>query len=283
MLEERIYFDNLYIVASSGILRTINNVYIENYIAGVIESEAGSKQNLEYYKVQAIICRTYALSNLRRHQQEGFNLCDQVHCQVYKSKNRFNPEITKATNETKGFVVVDSDINLINASFHSNCGGQTVNAEDAWKYPLPYLRSVCDTFCSAQPHAYWSTVIPKKSWLGYLEKKHNFPVSDSTHLYYALNYSPIERNNYFSPISDSTLMLKTLRNDWQLRSTYFHITPHEDTIHITGSGFGHGVGLCQEGAMKMSECGYSYTEILHYYYTGVHVISLSALNFFREE
>ncbi|MBL4625508.1 MAG: SpoIID/LytB domain-containing protein, partial [Flavobacteriales bacterium] len=77
---EHQYFDNLTITPKGSKLRLINSVYIEHYVAGVIESEAGSSQNLEYYKVQAIICRTYALANKSRHRKEGFSVCDKVHC-----------------------------------------------------------------------------------------------------------------------------------------------------------------------------------------------------------
>ena len=150
-LPDKIFFDNLEIT-NNGRLKLVNHVYIEHYIAGVVESESGSNRPLEYYKVQAIICRTYALANLRRHANEGFHLCDKVHCQVYHSKSRFNPDIVKGVNVTKGTVIVDADIQLITAAFSSNCGGHTANSEDVWTAPLPYLRSVEDTFCYKQEH-----------------------------------------------------------------------------------------------------------------------------------
>lgn len=281
--EERIYYGNLTAFLSGKKMKIINHVNIEYYIAGVVESEAGAKQGLEYYKVQSIICRTYALNNLRRHSEEGFHLCDGTHCQVYYSKNRINPEITQAVEETRGLVIVDSDINIITAAFHSNCGGQTINAEDVWKYSQPYLKSVCDTFCTAQPHAYWEKKIPLSFWINYLEKKHNYPVNDSVYLACALNYIPPPDRNPHILNTDIPLPLKEMRKDLDLRSTFFSITPFEnDSVLITGNGYGHGVGLCQEGAMKMAEFGYSFDKILRYYYTNIHLIDLSLLDFFKE-
>jgi stage II sporulation protein D len=53
-------------------------------------------------------------------------------------------------------------------------------------------------------------------------------------------------------------------------------------VLIAGNGYGHGVGLCQEGAMKMAEVGYSFDKILRYYYTNIHLIDLSLLDFFKD-
>ncbi len=89
----------------------INTLDLDVYISGVIEAEAGSKQNEEYYKVQAVICRTYALSNKFKHAANGFHLCDEVHCQVYKGVSESNPDIIKATLASSDVVVVDQDVN----------------------------------------------------------------------------------------------------------------------------------------------------------------------------
>ncbi|MEQ9187954.1 MAG: SpoIID/LytB domain-containing protein, partial [Cryomorphaceae bacterium] len=113
------YNDNFTFKPVQGKLRITNEVYIEHYVAGVIEGEAGIKEPKEYYKVQAVICRTYALNNRRRHEAEGFQLCDKVHCQVYHRRSMNNPDIVKGTQETIGIVIVDSDINLVTAAFHS--------------------------------------------------------------------------------------------------------------------------------------------------------------------
>ena len=74
-----------------------------------------------------------------------------------------------------------------------------------------------------------------------------------------------------------------IRNDWRLKSAQFDIIPNGHEIILKGKGFGHGVGLCQEGAMRMAKLGYSYAEILHFYYKDVHMINLESLDFFKQD
>ncbi|RMG80017.1 MAG: hypothetical protein D6707_07095, partial [Bacteroidetes bacterium] len=142
-------------------------------------------------------------------------------------------------------------------------------------------RSVCDTFCTDQPHAYWERKIPKKQWLEYYEKYFNRNLEKDTLYQYCLTDHCQEERGYVLNYLDSSTVLTKIRKDWNLRSTFFTIQEKNDTIYIYGNGFGHGVGLCQEGAMKMAELGYTYDEILHYYYSNVHLIHLSALDFFK--
>ena len=99
-----------------------------------------------------------------------------------------------------------------------------------------------------------------------------------------LDYCPTERDRCLSPLAPNTL-LKTIRIDWGFRSTFFSISEGEEGkyVYFEGRGFGHGVGLSQEGAMRMAELGIPYNKILKYYYKDTHLIHLSALDFFRGE
>jgi stage II sporulation protein D len=275
---QRIYDHNLEVTSKAKILKIINKANLEYYVAGVVESENGIYQNEEYYKLKSIICRTYALNNLKRHEQEGFSLCDRVHCQVYKFKNRGNDTILKATLSTTGLVIVDSSYKLITAAFHSNCGGQTLNSEDVWSLPTSYLKSVKDTFCSEMPHAVWEHKIPEKDWLQYL-KNHKMS-EDPDHRDCFLHYHQHERETEF--ISHNVkIPLKLIRNDFKLKSTFFIFEKEEGAIVLKGKGFGHGIGLCQEGAMRMAALGYKYQEILNFYYQNIHVVDVSVPAFFN--
>jgi len=221
------------------------------------------------------------LSNARRHANEGFELCDGVHCQYYKGKTN-DAQIIAAGYATRGQVVVDNNLNLITAAFHSNCGGQTVNSEDVWALPMNYLKAVKDTFCLRQPHAGWYRRISTEDWMSYLSLKHKYPVEDSVAYSSAVNYDPFGRKVFFV---DRNLMipLKTIRADFQLKSTFFSIEQRSDSVIFKGRGYGHGVGLCQEGAMRMTRVGYSYKDILLFYFKGVHLVDLASLDFFRQE
>jgi stage II sporulation protein D len=73
-----------------------------------------------------------------------------------------------------------------------------------------------------------------------------------------------------------------MRTDLKLRSTRFDIEHATNEVVFKGRGFGHGVGLCQEGAMRMSKLGYSYKDVIHFYYTDVHLIQRKMLWFFKD-
>ena len=266
-----IYPDHLEVRIHNGSLKLINKVYIEHYVSGVVEAEAGSKQNNEYYKVQSLICRTYALSNLRRHEEENYHLCNSTHCQVYRGVARFNNEIAASTYRTKGLVLVDSNMHPITASFHSNCGGQTANSEDVWTYSVNYLRSVCDTFCTDQHHSSWKKEIHLDDWLNYFSDKFHYPIQHLPMRNILLTNRIDERTDI--ELDTFKIRAKDIRNDWQLPSAYFDISLKTDSIHLEGYGFGHGVGLCQEGAMKMSQQGYTFHEILRFYFKEINIVN----------
>ncbi|MEX2597362.1 MAG: SpoIID/LytB domain-containing protein [Salibacteraceae bacterium] len=272
--------DNFEIKPYRGKLRIINHVYIEHYVAGVVESEAGSKEPREYYKVQSVICRTYALNNRRRHEGEGFQLCDKVHCQVYHRKSEANPDIIKATQETIGIVIVDSDINLVTAAFSSNCGGYTCNSEDVWSSRLNYLRERNDEHCLQENHSYWRQSFTRQEWLDYLSIKHGYPVVDTNALALALHYCPEKRYHELN-YGNTSIPFTRIRSDLGLQSAFFSIQTVQDSVILEGWGYGHGVGLCQEGAMRMAKSGYTYDAILHYYYADIHLVNLSVIDFFR--
>jgi len=278
----RTYQNNLSFSISEGYIRIINEVILDNYIAGVTEAEAGSKSTQEFYKVQAILARTFALAHINKHITEGFSLCDQVHCQAYYGKPR-DLSIFNAIEETKGKVVVDDNLNLIVAAFHSNSGGQTANSEDVWGSRTNYLRSINDSFSVRMPNARWERKMLTEDWLTYLKLKHNYPTEKDDAKTVALNFKQEERKVYLE-CSNSKVPLKNVRQDLQLKSTFFSIHElNKDSIIFVGRGYGHGLGMCQEGAMKMSKLGYKYPDILNFYYKNIRLIDMRKLNFFKDE
>lgn len=277
----RIYQDNYIITNENGLLKMLNEVKLDNYIAGVVEAESGTRSLPEYYKVQAILARTFALAHLSKHVTEGFSLCDQVHCQAYYGKPRF-AEIFNSVNDTKGKVVVDENLNLIVAAFHSNSGGQTANSEDVWGARTSYLRSVNDTFSTRMPNYKWERKMPVDDWLSYLKIKHNYPVDEPYAKETALNFKQDSRK-VFLEASNIKVPLKNVRQDLQLKSTYFSIYNTGDTVVFKGKGYGHSLGMSQEGAMRMTRLGYSYSDVLNFYYRNIQIIDMRKLAFFRDE
>lgn len=278
----RVYQNNISCSVSDGGLRMINEVTLDNYIAGVTEAEAGSRSTPEFYKVQAILARTFALAHINKHVAEGFSLCDQVHCQAYYGKPR-DLNTYKAVESTRDKVVVDDNLNLIVAAFHSNSGGQTANSEDVWGSKTTYLKSIIDTFSVKMPNAHWERRMLTDDWLTYLKLKHNFPIDKAEGKEAALNFRQDSRK-IFLECNNSKVPLKNVRQDLQLKSTFFSITQlGKDSVLFKGRGYGHGLGMCQEGAMKMSKLGYNYIDILNFYYKNIQLIDLHKLNFFKDE
>ena len=275
-LYQREYEDDFVITSSENRLKILNRVELSNYVAGVIQWEAGSGRTLEYYKVQAIITRTYALRNIHKYESERFNLCDRVDSQVYKGKTK-NSDILQAVRETRDLVLVDEKMHLISALFHSNSGGHTLNSEDVWSQTVPYLRGVEDSFSINQPHYNWSKVIPTEDWLSTFAYTLKIDTADSSNLQVIRDFCPAQRQVEFLPNQNITTTM--VRNAFGLKSTHFCVTEKGENMVITGKGFGHGVGLSQEGAIKMAEEGIPFDKILFYYYKNVHLVKRSTMDY----
>ncbi len=272
-IKERIYDDDLRLSVSGGSFLIINHVELENYVAGVVQSEGGgSVKDNDFYLVQAITCRTYALNNLKKHARDGYNLCDSVHCQLYQNRCKSN-EILLATYKTAGNVIVDKDNKMISAAFHSNSGGATVNSEDIWKIPTTYLKAVDDTFSLKMPNATWEFKILETKWLDYLASKFKYNINDPEKKNYALTFKQDTRKLNFT----DSIPLTTIRTDLGLKSTWFSIQQDGAYLIFKGRGYGHGVGLSQQGAIRMAQLGYSYKDIIRFYYKDVDIVNFEKL------
>ena len=279
VIKQRSYYDELIVFANKNQLTLVNQVDLENYIIGVLESEVGLNRTKDFYKVHAVISRTYALKNQYKFIHEGFQLTDLVNCQVYKGNLYQNKRIIDAVKETKNLILVDENMDYITAAYFSNSGGQTNNVEDVWLKALPYLRSIYDPYSLGGYNYEWEKTIKKKSWLNYLVKNYQFPINDSVALNGACNFKQKIRHKYLIDWVYQ-IPLTEIRNDWKLKSTYFSIFDKGEYIVFKGKGFGHGVGLSQEGAMKMIDLGYDFLDVLRFYYTDVHLIDMRMRDFY---
>jgi stage II sporulation protein D len=264
-LKSRMYENDFLIQLKKGHLEIINEIDLENYLEGVVESEAGPGQKTEYYKLQAIISRTYAVKYWNKHQSSGFNLCDGTHCQAYLHKRNQSSLIDTAIKYTRQIVLYDSINQLASTFFHANCGGQTSEPDFVWNQKMDGFSSFKDTFCIHTNQANWTKKIPLKDWFSFLEDNYNFPTWDSLSYSLALSFQQIERKAfYISPIYG--IPLRDLREAFKLKSTFFNCKKEGEFMELRGKGFGHGVGLCQEGAMGMAKYGYNFEQILSFYY-----------------
>jgi len=258
------YSGDLQCFPDLGTLVFINISEVEKYISGVVMAEGGAGKNLEYFKTQAIIARTYMYKYFDKHSSDKYNLCDNTHCQAF---NGFSPDtlLNKATLETRGLVILDKDSSLIISAFHSNCGGETSSSDDVWLSGQPYLKSVVDPYCLTSRNATWRKSYPVDEWISYIRKSgYNGKVEDRS----VFNFKQESRlTDYKTGVLK--IPLRTIRMDLNLRSTFFSVYAVGDSIILKGRGYGHGVGLCQEGAMEMAARGFIYKQIIDFYYSGV--------------
>jgi stage II sporulation protein D len=276
-LRYRIYDGNLLLSRKGNILRIINRVPFESYVAGTVQSESGFNRHNVFYQVQAIIIRTYALKNINRHLAEGLHLCDKVHCQAYYGKT-INQDIILAVEQTRGEVVTDENSVLLNTVYHANCGGETVNSEDLWVQALPYLRSDIDTFCLAMPGAVWEANIPVRNFRAFLTSAYGTNPSQEL----LDDFSRFRQDSRLHHLDlGKQVHLSRVRQHFALRSTFFNVSLSGDTLYLKGRGYGHGVGLCQEGAMERARHGYSREQILKFYYKGARIMALEPVVIFE--
>jgi stage II sporulation protein D len=259
--------DNLTIGMRDRSLQLINILDLEKYVPGTVEAEGGSNAGIEYYKAQAVITRTFAVKNFTRHATQGFNLCDGVHCQAFKGKSHMNRLIYDAVSQTANKILVDETGNPIMTTYHANCGGITCSASMAWNKDLPYLLSVHDPFCDGSSLRNWTKSIPLADWNNYLAQKGVPPGSENLQA-----ISGADRQKFLYP-ERQKVSLTMLRDDFKLKSSLFTIEESNGNIILHGHGYGHGVGLCQEGAIEMAKVGYSCIDILMFYFHGVTLVN----------
>ncbi len=267
----RIYSGDLQCIADMGVVLYINICEIETYIAGVVKAEGGNGMRAEYFRTQAIIARTYTYKYFNKHIIDRFNLCDDTHCQVFDGLTT-DTLITRAVNDTKGMVIVSPDSNLIIAAFHSNCGGETSPSEYVWPAKQSYLVKVTDPWCTRSRNAAWEKVIPAKSWISMLTRHGYSGQPDSTTVFDFARTSRVQE--YVT--GTFSLPFSRIRSELDLRSAWFSVKADGDSIRLSGRGYGHGVGLCQEGAIAMAGKGYHFNDIIAFYYPGVRILDIGS-------
>lgn len=263
-LVRQLYSGDLQCIFDLGVLVFINICDVEQYIAGVVRTEGGPGKRIEYLKSQAVLARTFMYKHFERHLIDRYNLCDNTHCQAFNGIST-DTLIVRAALETKGLVVLDRDSTLIISAFHSNCGGETSTSDIVWLSGHSYIKKVIDPYCVKSPNATWRKSIPLTEWEAYLKKSGFVPVGKASPSY---NFSQLTRQNNYR-IGSFSLPFGQIRNDLNLKSAFFSVVKEGNLITFKGRGYGHGVGLCQEGAMVMAARGFKYSEIIRFYYSDV--------------
>ncbi|HLG17861.1 MAG TPA: SpoIID/LytB domain-containing protein [Blastocatellia bacterium] len=264
-----------------GVTETLS---VEEYLLGVLQVEAAAEDELEALKAQAVVSRTYTLKNLGRHASEGYDLCSSTHCQQYKRTEaagaipRSIEAYRRAISETEGQVLADDAGRLADVYFSAACGGMTANIESLWGAKGPsYLRGVRDDYCATGEHRAWRDEIPRAQLMKALGSDPRSEVGSRLDDIVITKRDATGRAELISLEGERRRQLRGWEFKiivgralgWQvLKSTRFDVSRRGATFVFRGSGFGHGLGLCQEGAHVMAHRGNSYMKILDHYLPG---------------
>jgi len=155
-----------------GKLNVINIIGIEEYLYGVLKKEISPRWPAEALKAQAVAARTFAIFNMNKYIDKGYNICASTNSQAYGGVNHEDPLTNKAVDETRG-VIITYKGKPINAVYHSDSGGYTEDSENVWGSFLPYLRSVKSIFEEkvSPPHHTWTCSIKEKDLSKKLQKQ----------------------------------------------------------------------------------------------------------------
>lgn len=262
----------------SDSLLIIDELDLEHYLVGLINLEISSQWEIEAVKAQAVVARTYALHRRQRQQEEFYDLEASVLDQVYAGSNPEDQRSRYAVNQSRGEVLTYRG-RIIPAYFHSNCGGRTEASRYLWsREDYPFLQGVKCGFCTEAPNYFWSYHLP-------LRELERILVGKGVRVNGIQNLRVIERSSSHRVLLmeiTSKLGKKRLRGEklrqflgnTKLKSTNFQVKIQGGVVYFRGSGYGHGVGLCQWGAKGMAEKGYDYRSILKHYYPGVEIKKL---------
>ncbi|MFQ5707957.1 MAG: SpoIID/LytB domain-containing protein [bacterium] len=144
--EHRTYSGTLeFLVDRHGRLTVVDELPVEDYLKGVVPSEMPVSFPLEALKAQAVAARVESFSKaVIRHPNDPFDLCDDVHCQVFSGNTRHAKVTDLAVESTRGVVMVYRN-KLAEAFYAGVCGGHTENNDNVWLMdPAPYLRGILD-------------------------------------------------------------------------------------------------------------------------------------------
>ncbi len=273
---------------------------IEGYIAGVIGPEIGARRSNEEAAVlaQAVVSRSFALRGRGRYESLGFDAYADVRDQVYNGVAAETPQAWSAVRRTAGQVLRYRG-DIIDAYFHSTCGFSTAGVEEAFSTARarPYLRPVSDAngkghyYCDISPRFRWreewdgqklraifTRTLPALVPIGGdgLQPITDVQVSRTTRSGRVAELRIVfERGDVRIGASDVRSVLRP-ESDRTLSSTAFQLTVTKDGGQVSrlvaaGAGSGHGVGMCQWGAVGRARAGQDYRAILTTYFPGTNI------------
>jgi stage II sporulation protein D len=277
--------------------RVVREVPLERYVESTVIAEfapaAGDAATVRrMYEVQAIISRTYAVSHRRRHARDGFDLCSTTHCQIFDparlETSRWADAAIAAVATTKGRVLRYAG-QPVETIFHADCGGHTSRPVDVWRggSERPYLIAQPDEAGSAA-HAQWVFTSRVKDLAAALAGDPRTRVSgtlesievvarDASGRAGRIAISGRRAGNAAARTrvevsgEDFRQVMSGVFGPRSIRSTRFEVSRRAEDFTFSGLGFGHGVGLCQAGALARLQSGRQPADVLRFYYPGTSI------------
>lgn len=293
------YRGDLLITPTDSGLMVVNRLPMDDYLRGVVPLEIGNRTSAEFAAVQAqaVAARTYAYKHLN--EARAFDMYSTVQDQVYGGVDAEKPQADTAIMTTSDVVVLYAG-QPITTPYHSTCGGSTAAVSEVWydQPDQPYLRPVSDKipgsdhyYCDPSPRFSWTQNFDgaglravMEKYLATYTKAPKAGVGRITHIR-EQGRTPSGRMAALLVQTDSGAY--TLRgNDIRfvlrdpkgaiLNSTFFSFTREASggevsALTINGRGYGHGIGMCQWGAIGRARAGQNYRTILETYYPGTTV------------
>jgi stage II sporulation protein D len=286
--------------SSSGQVRLINVVYMEDYLKGVVPLEIGPTpdEQIESVKAQAVAARTYSMSHLGQYGlDEGYDLKADISDQIYGGVSVENEDFNEAIEDTRGLVTIYKD-KMIDAYYHSTCGGTTDDIEDVWeKDAAPYLVTIKDDdACNISKYFSWQERFTADQLLLRLEqyltqeRGNRFKLDKLTDIQIT-NRTPGGRvgtivfettggHYIFRKEKVRWVLRRSDNTDAIMRSANFTLDIKRNSegeiveVYFNGRGYGHGVGMCQMGAKGLAAKGVTFDSILALYYQGTELKKL---------
>jgi SpoIID/LytB domain protein len=252
---------------------TVVTMPIESYVARVLAGEAVRESRPAALEALAITVRTFALTNRSRHRADGFDLCDQTHCQVLRAAVAATEHAAQAT---AGRVLLSAGVPA-SVYYSAACGGQTQRPSDVWPgaEDPSYLPSKADDACEGAPA--WIAELHESdlrralraSGFGGELRDLNIAARNGSGRVARLKLEGMTPDQ----ISGQDLRVAVGRTlGWQhIKSTAFDLRKKEGIYRFSGHGSGHGVGLCVIGSERLAERGVSVEAILARYFPGLEV------------
>lgn len=247
---------------NNGKLDLINHVDIDDYLKGVVPKEMSEEFPIESLKAQAVCSRSFAYANRNKYKKLGYDLNDTTACQVYYGQSSETKKTSQAVEETKGEVLFYNG-QVANAIFGSNSGGITAADGDVWGgRNTAYLEVQEDPYSHQTWEVKLSELNIKNLNVGEVEQLNILERDSSTRV------KKIEIVGTAQTIELTGNQFRDKVGNMKLKSTLFDIFPQGKDFLICGRGFGHGVGMSQDGAVTMAKQGFSYSDILNFYFPG---------------